>query len=55
MALSSAVLQLLAALARLAVETRHDAPKLLGDLERAAPAAAAVPHVLRGDREGEGS
>ena len=55
MALSSAVLQLLAALARLAVETRHDAPKLLGDLERAAPAAAAVPHVLRGDREGGGT
>ena len=55
MALSSAVLQLLAALARLAVETRHDAPKLLGDLERAAHAAAAVPHVLRGDREGGGS
>ena len=55
MALSSAVLQLLAALARLAVETRHDAPKLLGELERAAPAAAAVPHVLRGDREGEGT
>ena len=55
MALSSAVLQLLAALARLAVETRHDAPKLLGELERAAHAAAAVPHVLRGDREGAGS
>ena len=55
MALSSAVLQLLAALARLAVETRHDAPKLWADLEMAAPAAAAVPHVLRGDREGEGS
>ena len=54
-ALSSAVLQLLAALARLAVETRHDAPKLWSELECAAPAAAGVPHVLRADREGEGS
>ena len=54
-ALSSAVLQLLAALARLAVETRLDAPKLWSELECAAPAAAGVPHVLRADREGEGS